>query len=141
MTAAELAIAIRAARRCGWVWCDWRRRAYGGATSDDELEQYIAAVGLIPSGRPGSWTEIDVAEARRVVQHWSTHSLAYSARETEGTSYEPFFERFAPGARYFTTCEGSLGVGNYPKTLHTFDVGVVGVDDTTIALLWFADED
>jgi hypothetical protein len=123
------------------VWCDWRSRAYIGAESDGELDEYVEAVGLTPSGRPGTWTEIDLAEARRVVQYWTMHSLAYRSRETEGTSCDPFFERFVSTARYYTTCEGSLGSGNYPKTLHTFDVGVVGVDDITIGLVWFADED
>jgi hypothetical protein len=133
VTPTELAEAMQGIRRCGWVWCAWQpRQSYGVGDLDD----YLAEAGLPVPVRDG-WHEINKGDAMRLTEGWASFDLAYGGR-TGSPACEPFFVNFTRRARYFTNRQGN---GWNPKTDYTFDAGVVGLDATTIGLLWFADED
>lgn len=146
MSPDDLTRAIEAVRGYGWVVVDWRARDSHGAPSDAELEAYLATAGITGLGEgntsPGGWREITDAEARHLVAHWSQHSLSYGRPPTGSggvcSVIEPWFALFATAARCFTNTNGPAST---PKTGHTFDAGVVLVDDHRIGAVWFADED
>jgi len=135
MTPDELARHLRTMRPCGRVTCDWRAR-----TSEhvDRLDDYVRAI-LGDSSDANGYREVLLAEARRLTEHWMQYDMAYRApSNAPPDAAEPFFQVFSPAARYFTNTDGDTWA---PKTLHTFDAGVVAIDAATIGLLWFADED
>ncbi|HEV7558276.1 MAG TPA: hypothetical protein VGO00_22560 [Kofleriaceae bacterium] len=133
MTPAEIAAEMQAIRAVGWVYCDWRPR---GMMSIRDLDDYLIEAGMSPSLRDG-WQEINKGEAMRLTQDWASQDLAYRTK-TGAPACDVFFRQLTRRARYFTNRTGASWT---PKTNHTFDAGVVGLDGATIAMLWFADED
>lgn len=110
-----------------------------------ELDDYVYATLGSEAGstNKSGYRELTAAEARDAAIHWMQYSLAYP-RFGSGASpdaVDPFFQVFSPAARYFTN-QTDNPVGQWcPKTMHTFDAGIVAVDAANIGLLWFAEED
>ena len=148
MTPTDLLRTIESARDYGWFFCDWRRRARDGEPEGVELDEFVYATlgDKAEKNHEAGYREITAAEARHCLAHWMKHSLAYgpflNGSGLVDARVEPFFRVFSD-ARYFTnTYLGSGNIGSWnPKTLHTFDSGVVAVDATNIGLIWFAEED
>lgn len=144
----ELTLALHVARRCGWVWCDWQPRARPGAPNEDELDEFVFRALGDDANRElkGGYSSLSIAEARHFVAHLLEHSMSYGPSVTgSGRSSElaePFFAEFSQSASFYTTYVRSGRDFSFsPKTLHTFDAGVVAVDAINIGLIWFADED
>ena len=145
----------------GWVVCDWRARLRRGGPSEEEVEAYVELVDINALGelgrespQKGGWHEIGLPDARSVVAYWMQHDLAYelvaksSQQESAIKAADDFFGAFAGAMKLFTNAATDARRAPYPdssewtpKTRHTFDRGVVVIDEQTIGLVWFADED
>jgi hypothetical protein len=94
--------------------------------------------------------EIDAEAARRVLGYLLTHDLAYSVAaappDRAGELAAAFISTLRTPTRWWTNNDGLSRTpprltGWTPLTRATFDSGVIGVDDRSVLIVWFMDED
>jgi hypothetical protein len=145
---------VRAARDCGVVHIEFRRRAELTAADDprDVADALVRTLGLRPLG--GAWREITRAAALASLRDVLERDRAYGAElmsAVDATSLaDEFLDRFDATAQFYTNgtfpqqtephTDGWAGSWD-PITQATFDTGVVAVDERAAGLLWVEDED
>lgn len=96
--------------------------------------------------------EVDQVEASNILTYLLSYSLAYGLRTTTSEKQithflERLFSLFSSHPRYFTNGEFDFGQQRFPLqslwplTRHTFDTGLLLVDDQRIGIVWDMDED
>jgi hypothetical protein len=94
------------------------------------------------------WRRLTREQARAVFEYTLSHDLAYDSHDVDEQTARAltsqFLDRFSDGAYFFTagshTDQGQL-TGWNPLTIHTFDTGVIAIDDQCIGAFWKIGED
>lgn len=153
----ERAWELRAARACGqtWTWAGSRPAGNDGevigAYLHTSMWPFPADAGWQFSGRAGELRLLTQDQALTTLRTCLQRGLAYDAElmsvQRARELAAMFIGLLSPGARWWTNvlsewCSGSTALSTRnPLTDLTYDTGVIGLDQDSLAIAWFAEED
>lgn len=153
----DLAWELRAARACGqtWTWAGSRPAGTDGEVIAAYLRTFMwpfpADPGWTFSGRDGELRLLTQDEALTTLSNCLQRGLAYDAElmsaQRASQLAAMFIGLLSPGAAWWTNVlsewrSGSTALSTLnPLTDLTYDTGVIGLDQDSFAIAWFAEED
>ncbi|MFL5662516.1 MAG: hypothetical protein ACJ8BW_14370 [Ktedonobacteraceae bacterium] len=119
------------------------------------IDAFLASLRLdeLEETHQSSFREVDRAEAGNILTYLLSYDLVHDYRATSlsekqvATIVERFLTLFSSHPRYFTNGEFNLDVKQFglrnwfPLTSHTFDTGLILVDEQRIGIFWEVAED